>query len=261
MATPNLDSIDLPPALAGAACDFVLDRASVRALDQAAIDEFGLPSSVLMENAATALAHVADQFLCPVRPTALILCGPGNNGGDGFALCRKLMNLGHDVRVATCCEASRFKGDAAMNLDVIQRMQAPIHFISDQPSDALDTLASGVEGGVLIIDALFGTGLDAPVRAPFDEVVRWTNTYKRGHSTSCVLAVDIPSGLDCDTGQPLGDQSELTVRADVTVTLAGNKVGLCSPGAREYAGRVLSADIGAPLVLLERFGRLLGDAS
>ena len=261
MATPHLESIDLPPALAGAACDFVFDRTSVRALDQAAIEEFGLPSSVLMENAATALAHVANQLLCRERQCAIIACGPGNNGGDGFALARKLLNLGHDVRVMTFCDESRFKGDAAMNLKVIQRMQAPIHFIADQPSDELNALAQGVERGILIVDALFGTGLDAPVRAPYDAAVRWINAYRRGQSASCVLAIDIPSGLDCDSGLPLGDQSELTVHADVTVTLAGHKLGLRSPESRDYAGRVLAADIGAPLALLERFGRPIGDAA
>lgn len=246
----RFDHIELPPALRGCAEEFVFDRASVRALDAAAMEEFGLPGAVLMENAATALAHVADAMLRVTGGGALILCGPGNNGGDGFALARKLNTIGHAVRVVTLADPSRYRDEAAMNRRVLEKMALPLaQCNAGSVADLLDAEWSALNKRGVIIDAMFGTGLTAPPRAPFDDAIAWINE-RREIESSAVLAVDLPSGLDCDSGAELGR----AVRADLTVTLAGMKKGLLNSAAQPYVGRVLAAEIGAPRVLVARLG-------
>lgn len=260
MESNRFSSISLPPSLAGAAGEYVFDRAAVRELDRAAVDEFQIPSVLLMENAATALTHVAHSMGALAPGGALIVCGPGNNGGDGFALARKLSNLGVSARVVVLCDRERFRGDAATNLTILERMDLPIAFVGDDDAQRRlgeEWVRLGARG--VLVDAMFGTGMTSPARAPFDDAIRWMNAKRISSSEStAVLAVDLPSGLDCDRGVPIDGADETTVRADVTVTLAGLKRGLLHQKSLAYTGCVLSADIGAPRALVERLGSPLG---
>ncbi|MHC4415388.1 MAG: NAD(P)H-hydrate epimerase [Planctomycetota bacterium] len=217
---------------------YILDRASVRSVDRAAIEEYGIPGIVLMENAARGLAAAALRMLDDAPgnpPSVLIVCGSGNNGGDGYALGRHLHNAGVAVALAALGEP-KAGSDAATNLAICRKMRLPEIPVQEIPRFQCD----------LIVDAIFGTGLDRPVTGTPARVMDWINASGRP-----VLAVDVPSGLDCDTGRPLG----VTVRAARTVTFVARKPGLALPAARELVGEVVVADIGAPVELVRRFGR------
>ncbi len=218
---------------------YVLDRESVRAVDRAAIDEYGIPGIVLMENAARGLAAEAVAMLRGAEhepPQVLIICGRGNNGGDGYALARHLHNAGVAPVLAPLGEP-RGESDAGINDAICRRMG--IRRI------ALDQL-DGCAKADLVVDAIFGTGLDRPTSGEAARVIDWINDAGRP-----VLAVDVPSGLDCDTGRPLGT----AVRATRTVTFVGLKPGLVQLHAAPLVGEVVVVDIGAPVELTHRFGR------
>lgn len=225
-------------------------RAAVRELDRVAINEFAIPGIVLMENAAAALEEVALQMLvgAPDRGV-LICCGPGNNGGDGLALARRLHNRGHRVALLLAAPRDTFHGDALTNLNIASRMTIPTCELDASSADRLfGVVDAKATLPTLIVDSLFGTGLDRPIGPPIDRAVRWVNSLREQGSR--VLAVDLPSGLDCDTGEPLGED---VIRADVTLTLAGRKRGFDNPASRTYTGRVEVGDIGVPVELLKRF--------
>ena len=221
--------------------EYILDRESVRAVDRAAVEEYGIPGIVLMENAARGLADQALQMLGNAQdspPTTLIVCGSGNNGGDGYALGRHLHNASINVVLVQLGEP-RAGSDAAINREICLKMG-----LCEVPLDDIATRADAD----LIVDAIFGTGLDRPVSGPAAEAIERMNV-----AAAPVLAVDVPSGLDCDTGEALGT----TVRADCTVTFVAKKPGLITAAAKEYVGKVVVADIGAPIELVRRFGRLI----
>lgn len=216
-----------------------LTRQQVREVDRLAIEEYGLPGIVLMENAARAVCEAAWILLeeMPGR-SALILCGGGNNGGDGLAAARLLHNLGIGVQIGFATDPSRYTGDARVNYDVAMKMglksaQASPHWVSHHPCD-------------LIIDAIFGTGLTECPRPPFEQIAAAVNSLE-----CAVLAVDIPSGLDCDTGLPLGP----CIRAVQTVSFVAQKVGFAVPASAEFTGDVIIGDIGCPRELIERVAR------
>lgn len=219
---------------------YILDRESVRAVDAAAINEYNIPGIVLMENASRGLAEQALLMLkdAQASPTkVLIICGSGNNGGDGYALGRHLHNAGVKVTFVQLSKV-RENTDAATNRNICLNMNLnEITFVD------IDSCANCD----LIVDAIFGTGLDRPVAGLAGEVINWINQQK-----TLVLAVDLPSGLDCDTGKPLG----IAVKADCTVTFVARKPGMLAQGAEEYLGKVVVVSIGAPIELIERFGRL-----
>ncbi len=218
-------------------------RAGVRALDQAAIEDLGIPGVVLMENASVALRQAA---LESIRARGLrqcvLCCGPGNNGGDGLALARHLHNQGIALRGLLAADEHKFQGDAATQLNIAHRMGLSIE--SWSPGAAIDDPARA-----LVVDALLGTGLDRALGGTIGACAAWINL--QASQGAFVLSVDIPTGLDADTGKPLGG---VCVRADRTVTLAGPKVGMTEPGAAAWCGEVLVGDIGVPPGLLRRFG-------
>ncbi len=228
-------------------------RAGVREVDRRCVEEFGLPGIALMENASRALAAHALTMLASA-PSAggptLILCGPGANGGDGFAGARHLHNAGVPVALACTQSPAAYRSDAAVNLFVAQRMGLPIGLINGgRPARSLDSIVARIGPPALLIDCLLGTGLDRPLAEPFTSVVRWINA--RRAAGAAVLACDIPTGLDCDTGRPLGADADACVLADATVTFCGLKRGFLAPGASAYTGAVTVGDIGAPRALLE----------
>lgn len=213
-----------------------LTRDQVRAIDRRAIEEFGIPGIVLMENAGRQAAEIIHQ-LNPARERVAICCGPGNNGGDGLVIARHLDRLGVPVSVWLFGEPTQLSPDAAVNFHVVNKMQLPL--IVNQ---AVTTTTWEHFGW--IIDALFGTGLTRPVDGANAAAVHAIN-----QCSAKVIAVDIPTGLDCDSGQPLGP----TVRADHTITFVGMKVGFLMPVAREFVGQVHFADIGAPRRLVDEY--------
>ncbi len=216
---------------------YILGRESVRAVDLAAIKEYEIPGIVLMENAARGLAAEAlDMIGDKVSSSTLIICGSGNNGGDGYALGRHLHNAGVTVMLAPLGEP-RASTDAAVNRDICRKMGLA-EVARDQIRSCLDC--------DLIVDAIFGTGLVREVTGDVAEVIEWINGSGRP-----VLAVDVPSGLDCDSGVPLG----IAVRATRTVTFVGRKPAMTRPDSKPYIGEVVVVGIGAPVELVARFGR------
>jgi NAD(P)H-hydrate epimerase len=218
-----------------------LTRAQVREVDRRAIEEYGIPGIVLMENAAHAVADAAIEMIGPeCIGQVLVLCGPGNNGGDGLAAARHLHNRGADVFIALATDPARYRGDALTNWRIVQAMK-----LAAEPIDLAKLERSTA---VLIIDAIFGTGLIEPPREPFAQIVRAVQ-----HSRVPVLAIDLPSGLDCDSGEPLGPAC---IRATRTVSLVAEKAGFANPDSRQYTGEVVVGDIGVPPELIEQVASL-----
>jgi len=206
-----------------------VESAAVREMDRRAIEDYGIPGAVLMENAGQAAAEVAAQ-MASGKGGVLILAGAGNNAGDGFVTARILANRGFDVSVTISVDAGEYKGDAATHFRIIEKMGLPItKWRKDRPPGAR-------EDG-LVVDALLGTGLKGDLRPPYPAMIDFANS-----SGAPVLAVDIPSGLDGDTGQV----HTAAVRAAVTVTFALPKKGLFVGRGPEFSGEVILADIGMP---------------
>jgi NAD(P)H-hydrate epimerase len=207
-------------------------REQARAFDRFAIEQLGIPSAVLMENAGSGSAQILQTL--GIRGLVAIACGKGNNGGDGLVIARHLANAGREVRVLLFARPEDLSQDAELQLRIVQKMQLPVHVCAVLPADPA-TLFAGADW---IVDALFGTGLTGAVRAPLDRIIDAINA-----TGVRVLAVDIPSGLDANTGQPLG----ATIRAAETVTFVAPKVGYQNPGAAAWLGRVHVVDIGVSL--------------
>jgi len=210
----------------------VLTREQVRDVDRIAISEYGMPGVVLMENAGRNTAALLQEL--GIQGRVVICCGKGNNAGDGFVIARHLENAGIDVRVLMCVPSDTLTGDAAINYRILERAGTPLV----SPSvDWKQELASAD----WIVDALLGTGTQGTIREPFVSAINAINQSGRK-----VLAVDLPSGMDCDTGQPLG----CCVRADQTATFVARKPGFDQPHAAQWTGEVHVIDIGVPHVLL-----------
>jgi NAD(P)H-hydrate epimerase len=215
-----------------------LNRSQVRQLDGRAVAEYGLSGLVLMENAGRGLADL----LCKLNPGGLtvVCCGRGNNGGDGFVAARHL-DLRHvPVEVLLFADPAALTGDAAANYRVLEKSAVAIRLISSEP-DAT-ALRAALSDASWIIDALLGTGSHGDPRPPLDRVINCINAAGKP-----ILAVDLPSGLDCDTGQP----GNPTIRATHTCTFVAAKLGFFAPGAAEHTGQLHIADIGAPRKLVE----------
>jgi NAD(P)H-hydrate epimerase len=211
-----------------------LSRHQVRAIDRRAIEEFGVPGVVLMENAGRGAAELLRAL--GIHGPVVVCCGKGNNGGDGFVMARHLDNYEVPVRVLLFASPEELTGDAATHYRILHAAGLPITRYAENPVDAA-RLRGEFAVAEWVVDALFGTGLSGPVRPPFDQVIAAINA-----SPARVFAVDIPSGLDGDTGQPLGP----TVRAEHTATFVALKKGFTTPAAREWLGQVHVVDIGAP---------------
>jgi NAD(P)H-hydrate epimerase len=211
-----------------------LGRAEVREFDRRAVEDYGVPGVVLMENAGRSAAELL--LSLGVSEPIVLCCGKGNNGGDGFVIARHLQLRGCDARVLLFCQPGDLRGDAKVNYEILAKARFPIS-VHSGPTLAAETLQPTFAEADWIVDALFGTGLEGAVRPPLDRVIELVNSSGRK-----VLAVDIPSGLDCDTGMPLG----ATIRATHTVTFVAMKKGFLQPSAEAYTGQVHIADIGVP---------------
>jgi NAD(P)H-hydrate epimerase len=208
-----------------------LTRDQSRHVDHIAIERYKIPGIVLMENAARGAAEVAVQMLTGKKPAeVLIICGGGNNGGDGLAVARHLHNRNLNVKILITIDPAKYEGDAKINWNIVQAMSLPV--VSAEPE------VIRRQTRALVVDAIFGTGLSQPPREPFPALVRAIHDLN-----APILSIDIPSGLDCDTGKPLGSSC---IRATQTVTFLAEKSGFAVPEARQYLGKVSVADIGCP---------------
>lgn len=211
-----------------------LTREQVRRVDKLAVERYHMPGVVLMENAAIAASNIAMEMMEEGNRPVMILCGGGNNGGDGLAIARHLHNRGLNIRILLTSDPEKYSGDAKINWEICRAMNLS--------AKAATLEAIGESRPKLIVDAIFGTGLTQAPREPFGELVAAID--KAGVP---VLAVDIPSGLDCDSGRPLGPAC---VKATRTITFVAQKVGFDQPEARKYLGQVTVGDIGCPRKLV-----------
>jgi NAD(P)H-hydrate epimerase len=215
----------------------VMSRDEVRRVDAWAIDEIGVPGVVLMENAGRSCAELVQQRLTGVdSPKVCIFCGAGNNGGDGYVIARHLLNAGFQVRTVLCGERDKVRGDARINLDILDRLGHTVESLDPGAEDLPVYVRTFGGEADMIVDALFGTGLRGALSGEFQALIEAINDLDRP-----ILAVDIPSGLDCDSGEPLG----AAIRATYTVTFVAVKRGfLASAEARRYTGEIYVASIG-----------------
>lgn len=212
----------------------VLTRAQCRDLDRRAMTDFGIASLVLMENAGRGCVDVLERI--GIEGPVVILCGKGNNAGDGFVIARHLDIRGYACRVMLLCRPAELSGDAAVNYAILRTTGIKI-------AVAPAVLEPHTSDVAWLIDALLGTGAHGEPRPPFDAAINWMNLRP---PTTRLLAVDVPSGLDCDTGQP----ARHTIRADHTCTFAAMKVGFLQPAAQAFTGTIHVCDIGVPQRLI-----------
>ena len=204
----------------------------VRELDRIAIEERGIPGAVLMERAGSAAFGILRERWPQARRITL-LCGIGNNGGDGFVAARRAREAGLDVRVLQLGDAARLHGDALSAAHALQAAGVDIHSWKNQRLDDAD----------VVVDALFGTGLEREVSGVWREAIEAVNA-----SAAPVLALDIPSGLHADSGAALG----AAVRADLTVTFIGLKQGLFTGAGPDHCGAVVFDDLQVPVDIYAR---------
>jgi NAD(P)H-hydrate epimerase len=250
-----------------------LSREEVRRLDVEAAAELSLPTLILMENAgrgaagwlATLIGAIAPEAggllfppplsrlvaaspHAPALPRVLILCGPGNNGGDGGVVARHLDAWGFPVRVIWFARNDQIRGDSATQLSILRKSGIPQSTWFDEHSPDVASNPVSLDAALAhadwLVDGLFGTGLSRPVEGPLRAVIEAMN-----RSGKPIFALDLPSGLDADSGEPLG----VAVRACATATFVAAKLGFTAPGAASYTGEVAVIDIGLPRRLLDPF--------
>jgi hydroxyethylthiazole kinase-like uncharacterized protein yjeF len=210
-----------------------------RNIDRRAIREFGIPGPVLMESAATAVMAEMERFFDGLSGVKVgILCGKGNNGGDGLALARRLRIKGVPVRVALLAPFASLQGEAKLNLAILRKTDVEIF-----PNASTKAISSLVEWSDVLVDAMLGVGLSSPLKGSYAFAAELLNAAGRP-----VVAVDVPTGIDSDTGAVLG----AAVQADLTVTLVLPKRGLVLHPGASHTGTVRVADIGIPVEVIER---------
>jgi NAD(P)H-hydrate epimerase len=223
-----------------------LARQEVHELDRLASEEYGVSGVVLMENAGANAARLLE--IPGIPGPVVIACGRGNNGGDGFVIARHLDAAGHRVRVLLAAVPEAYAGDAATNLRIAERSGLSIICLAEADEAAW---RRELAGAAWIVDALLGTGAVGPPRGAVAIAITAINDVRAaaGEAPVRVLAVDLPSGLDADTGEAAGQ----CVRADLTATFVAEKAGFANPAAAALTGTVHVLGIGAPAALLRRF--------
>lgn len=214
-----------------------LTREQSRQVDRRAMEVYGFSGLVLMENAGRGVVDRLENL--GIDGLVVICCGRGNNGGDGFVIARHLDIRGHRPRVLLFCDPARLTGDAATNYRILEKTDVPIHACHEDFE--ISDLQTHLTGATWIVDALLGTGAQGEPRPPLDTVIDHLNA-----SEVPILAVDVPSGLDCDSGEPASH----TIRAAHTCTFVTPKVGFLKPGATPYLGTLHVLNIGTPAKLV-----------
>jgi ADP-dependent NAD(P)H-hydrate dehydratase / NAD(P)H-hydrate epimerase len=219
----------------------VLNAGQMRDADRKTIEEIGIPSLVLMENAGRQVVAAMEAVYESLTDLQVaVLCGRGNNGGDGFVVARTLHQRGVDVSVFVIGQIADIRGDARLNVEILGRLGLTVVEVADE--QAWELHFSEISACDVIVDAIFGTGLKTPLAGMLETVAADVNG-----SGIPVVAVDLPSGLSADTPEPIGD----CVHASLTVTLGAPKLPLVLPPAEAHAGDVVIADIGIPAEVFE----------
>ncbi|MBN2588916.1 MAG: NAD(P)H-hydrate epimerase [Sedimentisphaerales bacterium] len=213
-----------------------MTRDEARAFDFYAINTIGIPGVVLMENAGRSCAElIKEQMRNTTNPKVCIFCGTGNNGGDGYVIARHLRNVGYRVTIVICGDKNKIKGDAKINLDILIALNQVVEQVDPDAANIMQEIKEYASNADIIVDCLLGTGLKGIVKDGYKLIIETIN------SINCpVLAVDIPSGLDCDTGIPLG----AAIRADYTVSFIALKKGFSTEQSSKYTGEIYIASIG-----------------
>ncbi|GJQ60002.1 MAG: NAD(P)H-hydrate epimerase [Candidatus Scalindua sp. AMX11] len=222
-----------------------LKRDEIREIDRKAIEEYGIPGIILMENAGRNVAEeILKMFDEPHKANVTLFCGKGNNGGDGFVIARHLYNKSVNISVylTSTIAAALSDGDAGRNLKILQNMHIEVKEL--QSLQDVEGAEKDLQRSTVIVDAIFGTGLRGEVREPIRTLIRKMNATKVP-----VVSVDIPSGLQCDEGTELG----VAVKAAKTVTFVAPKVGFFQEGGRECTGELIVTDISVPKELTMGF--------
>lgn len=218
----------------------LLTPGQMREIDREAIERIGIPGIVLMENAAFQVSMKAAEILSQKNGRrVLVAAGYGNNGGDALAVTRHLLSMGYSVSLYMLCPPDSLKGDAAVNANILRNMGFAMELLDDS---SLDSFAECCREADLVIDGLFGTGLNRDIEGTALEAVYIINRY-----SNCTLSIDIPSGIDGLTGRIRGG----CVRADYTVTFFLPKLGMVQYPAASCLGELTVADIGIPYALAD----------
>jgi ADP-dependent NAD(P)H-hydrate dehydratase / NAD(P)H-hydrate epimerase len=227
----------------------LVTASEMRELDRRAIQDFGIPSLVLMENAGRTTYQILRREFPFIAGEVAVLAGRGNNGGDGFVVARYLANAGIPVAVFLLGTREQVRGDARVNLEILAHLGLAVAEVLTEAD--LNPLIHRLAKAGLIVDALLGTGLNSEVTGLMATVIERLN-----HLRAPVLAVDIPTGLSADTGEVLG----VALKARVTVTYGWPKLGQVLPPGRDYAGRLWQVDIGIPPILVQEAALELAEA-
>src|SRR5579863_2147482 len=225
----------------------ILTATEMREVDRLTTERDGIPSLALMENAGRSVAEYIQRLIPNLdRKRIVVLCGKGNNGGDGFVVARHLSMMGAEPAVFLAAAPEEVRGDAAANLSNYQSGSGPVKIIrsSEDWRSANGPLASAH----IIVDALLGTGVRGPVEGVLAEIIQDVNRCGAARS---VIAVDIPSGLPADTGEILGP----TIHADFTVTFTAPKIGMLMGKASDFVGQLVVREIGSPAGLIDEIGK------
>lgn len=217
----------------------ILSRDQIRRVDHLAINHYGIPGPVLMENAGRNAAAIIRERYGPAG-NVFICCGPGNNGGDGCVIARHLHNAEWSVRLLVTGDETQMTDDMKTNFRIVRAMGLKPQVAAEE--EAQRATIQSVQPEDVIVDALLGTGFRGEVRSPTAGLIEAINAATK----RAVVAVDIPSGLDCDTGAP----SNATIRADLTITFVAKKTGLAVTAAAPYVGQIEVVDIGVPRELI-----------
>ncbi|MGI8788918.1 MAG: NAD(P)H-hydrate dehydratase [Pyrinomonadaceae bacterium] len=238
----------------------VVTSEEMREIDRLTTERYGIPSILLMENAANAAARViAEKLGGSVKGKSfLILCGKGNNGGDGAALARILWTQGASVQVNLLGKLEETKGDARINFEICKNIYDKIDkgirllFFEYQGNNWINEIYAG--GGRIVIDALFGTGLSRSIKGQIKEFVEKVNSYKNPYSSKnpyfklqYLISLDIPSGLDSNLSDRIGEN----IQAHITITFTAPKLANLLPPASNYNGELVVANIGSPQELID----------
>lgn len=215
---------------------FAAGQKEMQLMDQFTIEKLGLPGVVLMENAGT---KVVEEILtcAPCKnPRILVLAGGGNNGGDGFVIARRLFDLGIEALLCLLTNPGRIKGDAKIHFDVYMNRGLPFFQLDE---NNIASLRNKLNQADVIVDAILGTGVNGPVRAPFDQVISLVNEYE---GRKLVIAVDVPSGISSENGKAAG----VAVKASKTITFVFPKRGFFLNDGPQYVGEWKAVDISVP---------------
>ncbi len=213
---------------------YVTNTNGVKELDRKAIEEWDIPSAVLMENAGRSATEIIKRELPELPDSAIVIAGKGNNGGDGLVIARRLIDSGVDVRTYILGDTDSLSEETARNARILKRISGFVHHCEPCSKNLIDDLTADPP---LIVDAIFGIGIEGALRGDYPALVDRINS-----TTTTVVSVDVPSGLPGDTGKPEGK----AVKADITATMSPTKLGTLTADGLGYVGRQFVASVDYP---------------